>query len=136
MITLYYYANNLNYLTIGTGNKSELTVGYFTKHGDGGVDLLPLGDLTKTEVRQLAGELDIPQELIDRPPTAGLWHGQTDEEELGITYEALDKAITAIENNELDSFEDKKTLQKVLEFKESASHKLISTPIYKKDGEE
>ena len=135
MITLYYYANNLNYLTIGTGNKSELTVGYFTKYGDGGVDLLPLGDLTKTEVRQLALELDIPQELIDRPPTAGLWHGQTDEEELGISYEALDKAITAIENNKIDSFEDKKTLQKVLKFKKGALHKLVVTPMYKKSGE-
>jgi len=135
MITLYYYANNLNYLTIGTGNKSELTVGYFTKHGDGGADLLPLGDLTKTEVRQLAKELDIPQELIDRPPTAGLWHGQTDEEELGITYKALDKAITAIENNQIDSFEDKKTLQRVLKLKKNALHKLVATPIYKKSGE-
>ena len=135
MIALYYYANNLNYLTIGTGNKSELTVGYFTKHGDGGADLLPLGDLTKTEVRQLAKELDIPQELIDRPPTAGLWHGQTDEEELGITYKALDKAITAIENNQIDSFEDKKTLQKVLKLKKNALHKLVATPIYKKSGE-
>ena len=135
MIALYYYANNLNYLTIGTGNKSELTVGYFTKHGDGGADLLPLGDLTKTEVRQLAKELDIPQELIDRPPTAGLWHGQTDENELGITYEVLDKAIVAIENNKIDDFEDKDVLQKVLKFKKGALHKLVVTPMYKKGGE-
>lgn len=93
MATLYYMANKHNYLVIGTGNKSELTMGYFTKYGDGGVDLLPLGNLLKTQVRKLAKELNVLQEIIDRPPSAGLWHGQTDEGEMGITYSELDRII-------------------------------------------
>jgi len=93
MTTLYYLASKNNYLVIGTGNKSELTMGYFTKYGDGGVDLLPLGNLLKTQVRELAKELNVLQEIIDRPPSAGLWHGQTDEDEMGITYAELDRII-------------------------------------------
>jgi NAD+ synthase len=77
-------------LVIGTSNRSELTGGYFTKHGDGGSDLLPLGELTKGEVRQLAHALDVPQRIIDKPPSAGLWADQTDEGEMGLTYEELD----------------------------------------------
>ncbi len=93
MITLYYSANQLKYLVIGSGNRSELTVGYFTKHGDSGVDVLPLGNLVKKEVRELARYLKIPQEIIDKAPSAGLWAGQTDESEMGFTYEALDNYI-------------------------------------------
>ncbi|TYP48698.1 NAD+ synthase [Thermosediminibacter litoriperuensis] len=93
MITLYYYAALNNYLVVGTGNKSELTVGYFTKYGDGGVDLLPLGNLVKKQVRGLAVYLGIPQDIIEKPPTGGLWEGQTDEGEMGITYEELDNYI-------------------------------------------
>lgn len=93
MLTLYYHANVLNRLVVGTGNKSELTVGYFTKYGDGGVDILPLGNLVKTEVRQLAEYLHVPQEIIGKPPSAGLWSGQTDESEMGLTYADLDGYI-------------------------------------------
>jgi NAD+ synthase len=94
MLTLYYFANKLNYLVVGTGNKSELTMGYFTKYGDGGVDILPLGDLLKTEINKLAAELGVPREIIDKPPSAGLWAGQTDEGEMGITYAELDKILS------------------------------------------
>lgn len=97
MTTLYYFANKLNFLVVGTGNKSERLMGYFTKYGDGGVDLSPLGDLTKSQVRQLARELKIPARIIDRPPSAGLWAGQTDEEEMNIRYEDLDKIIVSLE---------------------------------------
>jgi len=90
MVTLYYFANCLNYLVVGAGNKSELCVGYFTKYGDGGVDLLPLGNLVKSQVRDLATYLGIPRRIIDKPPSAGLWSGQTDEAELGLTYSELD----------------------------------------------
>jgi len=93
MLTLYYFANNLNYLVLGTGNKSELSVGYFTKYGDGGVDLLPIGGLLKTEVRRLAARLGIPDRVIVKPPTAGLWKGQTDECEMGLTYDLLDRML-------------------------------------------
>lgn len=97
MIQLYTYANEHNALVIGTGNKSELTIGYFTKHGDGGVDFEPLGHLYKTEVFKIAKELDIPNEIVDKPPTAGLWKGQTDEDEIGMSYEKLDKILEYLE---------------------------------------
>jgi len=87
MITLYYFANNLNYLVIGTGNRSEIAVGYFTKYGDGGVDILPLGGLLKTEVREIARYLGVPEHVLNRTPSAGLWAGQTDEREIGIPQE-------------------------------------------------
>ncbi|MCM8801272.1 MAG: NAD+ synthase [Candidatus Omnitrophica bacterium] len=93
MIILYYFANKLNYLVCGTSNKSELMVGYFTKYGDGAADILPIADLLKKEVRQLAKDLKIPEQIINKPPTAGLWPGQTDEDELGITYEELDDIL-------------------------------------------
>jgi len=93
MITLYYYAKLYNYIVVGTGNRSELEVGYFTKYGDGGVDILPLGSLVKTQVWELAKHLGVPDRIICKPPTAGLWAGQTDEGELGITYKQLDQVI-------------------------------------------
>lgn len=94
MSVLYFIANSLNYLVAGTGNRSELTIGYFTKYGDGGVDLLPLGRLLKSEVRELAIDLEIPQSIIEKPPSAGLWAGQTDEDEMGFTYTDLERYLT------------------------------------------
>jgi NAD+ synthase len=93
MVTLYYFANRLNYLVVGSSNKSELSVGYFTKYGDGGVDLIPLGNLVKSQVRDLATYLGIPREIIGKPPSAGLWPGQTDEGQLGLTYKELDRYL-------------------------------------------
>jgi NAD+ synthase len=93
MTTLYFLANTLNYLVAGTGNRSELAIGYFTKHGDGGVDLLPIGHLLKGDVREAARELGVPEDILVRPPTAGLWAGQTDEEEMGFTYAELDACL-------------------------------------------
>jgi NAD+ synthase len=90
MLTLYAVAQERGFLVCGTGNKIELTVGYFTKHGDSGVDLLPLGDLLKGEVRALADHLGVPRDIIVKPPSAGLWEGQTDEKEMGYTYQELD----------------------------------------------
>ena len=94
MLTLYYFANRLNYLVVGSSNRSELAVGYYTKHGDSGVDILPLGNLVKREVRALAEFLSIPRRIIDKPPSAGLWRGQTDEAEIGLSYEELDRYLT------------------------------------------
>jgi NAD+ synthase len=93
MVTLYYLANRLNYLVVGSSNRSELSVGYFTKHGDGGSDLMPLGNLTKMQVREMAEHLDIPGEIIDKPPSAGLWDRQMDEAELGLSYDELDRYL-------------------------------------------
>ena len=97
MMALYHHANENGLLVMGTSNKSETAVGYFTKYGDGGADFIPLGDLYKTEVRELAREIQVPDDLIEKPPTAGLWEGQTDEGELGIKYEELDRILLGIE---------------------------------------
>src|SRR5690554_1405755 len=99
MIALYYWASSLSYLVVGTGNRSELAVGYFTKYGDGGVDLLPLGHLVKTEVQEIARALEIPEKIINKPPSGGLWEGQTDEGELGLTYNELDRYLLTGEGN-------------------------------------
>lgn len=93
MTVLYYFSATMHYRVVGTGNKSEIHIGYFTKYGDGGVDLEPLGSLTKGEVRELARYLGIPEEIIEKKPTAGLWEGQTDEDEMGFTYQELDSYL-------------------------------------------
>ena len=93
MSTLYFFANTVNYLVAGTGNRSELSIGYFSKYGDGGVDLLPIGRLVKSEVRALARELNVPATIIERTPSAGLWLGQTDEDEMGFTYAELERYL-------------------------------------------
>jgi NAD+ synthase len=93
MSIIYYYANAKNYLVCGTGNKSEILIGYFTKHGDGACDMEPIGDLYKSEVFKLSEFLNIPQEIIDKPPRAGLWANQTDEDEIGMSYDLLDEIL-------------------------------------------
>jgi NAD+ synthase len=93
MTTLYYLADSLNYLVVGTSNRSALAIGAFTKHGDGGCDLLPLGRLAKGEVRLMAGELGVPPSILSRPASAGLWIGQTDEEEMGFSYAELERYL-------------------------------------------
>jgi len=100
MCILYYFANKRKLLVAGTSNKSELYMGYGTKYGDLGSDFLVIGNLFKSEVRELARYLGVPQEIIDKPPSAGLWKGQRDEDELGITYELLDKILERIERGE------------------------------------
>ena len=97
MIMLYEYANSTNRLVCGTSNKSELLIGYFTKYGDGGADIQPIGDIYKTQVVKLARYLDIPEEIIRKPPTAGLRYGQTDEDEIGIPYYILDQILYGLE---------------------------------------
>lgn len=93
MASLYFVANSVNYLVAGTGNRSELTIGYFTKHGDGGVDMLPIGGLLKSEVYTLAKALGVPERVIEKPPSAGLWQGQTDEREMGFSYADLERYL-------------------------------------------
>ena len=98
MMVSYHYANALNMMVIGSSNKTELLTGYFTKYGDGGVDLMPLGDLYKCQIRQLAHHMGVPQEIIEKTPTAGLWPGQTDEGDMGASYDTIDLILWGREN--------------------------------------
>jgi NAD+ synthase len=93
MAALYLLANQENLLVCGTTNKSELLTGYYTKNGDGGADIEPIADVWKTDVRRLAKHLEIPRDIINKPPTAGLWQGQTDEADLGMSYDELDRYL-------------------------------------------
>lgn len=122
MVTLYYFANQLGYMVAGAGNRSELSVGYFTKYGDGGVDILPLGELVKREVRELAGFLGVPQPIIDKPPSAGLWQGQTDEGEMGLGYEELDQYLVSGEAST-------GVRQKIESMIEASTHKRALPPV-------
>lgn len=93
MTIIYYYANAKNYLVSGTGNKSEILIGYFTKYGDGACDIEPIGDLYKNDVYKLSEHLDVPKEILDKPPRAGLWNNQTDEDEIGMSYDLIDHIL-------------------------------------------
>jgi len=117
MSALYYFAGRKKYLVVGTGNRTELTLGYFTKYGDGGVDLLPLGHLVKHEVCELAAHLGVPQSIIDKPPTAGMWQGQTDEGEIGFSYDALDRYLVGGQGEE-------ELAARVEELRRTNAHKL------------
>ncbi len=97
MLLLYYYANSLNYLVIGTSNKSELKCGYFTKYGDGAADIIPMGPIYKTQVKKIAKKIGVPKNIIKKQPTAGLWKDQTDKKELGLPYEKIDKIYKGLE---------------------------------------
>jgi NAD+ synthase len=102
MTTLYAVASNFGYLVVGTDNAAEWHTGYFTKYGDGGVDLVPLVHLTKGEVRELARTLGVPEDVINKAPSAGLWEGQTDENEMGTTYDLIDRYLKGEEIPEKD----------------------------------
>jgi NAD+ synthase len=133
MITLYYFANSYNKLVVGTGNKSELMLGYFTKYGDGGVDLLPLGDLYKTEVREFAKSLGVPERILKKPPSAGLWEGQTDEGEIGLSYEEIDSILRALEGEKgyrMSDFPEEK-VEKVKRMVKLSVHKREMPSIFK-----
>lgn len=131
MTTLYYIANLVNGIVVGTGNKSEAMIGYYTKYGDGGVDLLPIIDLYKHEVRALARQVGVPQSVIDRPPSAGLWQGQTDEDEIGLTYEALDNVLAAIESGDTSATEPT-TLDRVTSMIAVSEHKRQPVPAFRR----
>lgn len=131
MTTLYYLANRYNGLVVGTGNKTELSIGYFTKYGDGGVDILPLGDLDKTAVRALARQLGVPEPVIAKAPSAGLWEGQTDEGEIGVTYDELDRALAAIAAGESDSVAPR-TVERVTSLAATSEHKRRPVPIFRR----
>ncbi len=131
MMVLYAIANEESRLVAGTSNKSELLTGYFTKYGDGASDFAPIGDLYKTQVRILARKIGIPEDIINKRPSANLLPGQYDEEELGVSYESLDRVLHAIELNiPRESIADfagveKKIADRVLELYERSRHKRV-----------
>ncbi len=122
MLALYHFANQLKYMVVGSSNKSELEIGYFTKYGDGGVDIIPLGNLVKGQIRELASFLDIPQEIIKKAPSAGLWQGQTDEGELGFSYDELDRYLISGEASD-------EVRRKVEPMMAAGSHKRQPSPM-------
>ncbi len=93
MTILYYYANMNDLAVLGTGDKSEILLGYYTKYGDGGVDLLPIGDVYKTQVRVMARKLGVPEKIVTKPSSPRLWPGHMAEEELGVKYEEVDAVL-------------------------------------------
>ena len=133
MTTLYYVANLVKGVVLGTGNKSEAMIGYFTKYGDGGVDLFPIIDLYKFEVRAVAAHIGVPQSVIDRPPSAGLWQGQTDEDEIGLTYDQLDEALMAIERGDTAGIAPD-VLDRVKTMNAVSNHKRQPVPTFSKDS--
>ncbi|MGZ9428714.1 NAD(+) synthase [Mycoplasma sp. 1012] len=122
MTTLYALAQEYKYLVLGTDNFSEMYLGYFTKYGDGGVDLLPIVQITKSEVRAMARYLEIPESIINKTPTAGLWENQSDEAELGFTYNDLE--IYFKDKSKLDS----KTIVLIEKQHKISEHKRVALP--------
>jgi NAD+ synthase len=133
MTTLYYLANRYNGLVVGTGNKTELAIGYFTKYGDGGVDVLPLGDLDKTTVRGLARALGVPGPVISKAPSAGLWEGQTDEAEIGVTYDELDRTLASLSGGEAKESIAPVTMKRVSALVAASEHKRAAIPVFRRD---
>jgi len=127
MMVIYYYANINNFLVCGTGNKTELTLGYFTKYGDGGCDILPIGDLYKTEVWEFARALNIPEKIIAKTPTADLWEGQTDKEEIGFSYNEIDESLQKIVVGKIEGEIGKK----LYEMNKQSEHKRRPPSVFK-----
>lgn len=132
MMAIYYVGQSLgDSLVAGTSNRTELAIGYFTKYGDGGVDFEPIGGLYKCEVRNIAKVLNIPGEIISKPPSAGLWEGQTDEDEIGLIYNILDEIIFRIDNNLELSDLNQDDVKKVKDMMKAAHHKITMPPIFR-----
>jgi NAD+ synthase len=131
----YFVANAENRVVLGTGNRSEAATGYFTKYGDGAVDCHPIGNLYKCQVRQLARDLGVPEDLVTRTPTAAMWEGQTDEEEMGLGYDELDAILAMHVDGPLSKSATVRTLDvpesavdRVVELYEKSKHKRAMPP--------
>ena len=135
MILRYYLATAHSGVVVGTGNKVEdFGVGFYTKYGDGGVDISPIADLTKTQVREAAKSLGVLGKIITAPPTDGLWEdSRTDEEQIGASYEELEWAMDYVDNNKNDHLEprEKEVLDIFLDYRERNAHKMNPIPIFK-----
>lgn len=129
MGALYAVANNLGYLVAGTDNAAEMYTGYFTKYGDGGVDMLPIANLPKSEVYEWAKELGIHEDLINKAPSAGLWEGQTDENEMGTTYNYIDMVVSG--NREDVPEKDLEIIERLHRVSEHKRAPVPKPPIFK-----
>jgi len=141
MVLLYAYAQIMNYLVIGTGDKSELLLGYFTKYGDGGVDILPIGDLYKTQVRELGRYLGLPEDIVTKPSSPALWEGQTAEGELGVSYDIIDAVLYLRVEKMMDINSIAKELQidaeivsKIDRMVKTSQHKRLPPEIFRLSG--
>ena len=137
MVTLHQISGSTKGIVVGTGNKVEdFGVGFYTKYGDGGVDISPLGDLLKTEVWQLGKDLNILQTIIDAPPTDGLWEdGRTDKDQLGgLTYEEMERAMDLDDKGAIAIGSDQDLLKKYHEIRKLNLHKMNPIPIFNKDN--
>ena len=135
MAVLYSVAQKENGLVVGTGDKSELILGYFTKHGDGGADLFPIAGLYKTEVKRLALRIGIPATIANKPPSPALWKGHTAKGELGFSYDEADAVLSAMEfgssRMRLEGRFGKKIVEKIMRRIRENSHKSLMAPVCK-----
>ncbi|MDR2873651.1 MAG: NAD+ synthase [Methanobrevibacter sp.] len=135
MSILYYFANLKNGLVSGTGNRSELLIGYLTKFGDGACDFELIGDIYKTQVKELAKDLEIPKVIINKAPRAGLWDNQADEDEIGMTYDILDQLLYLIVDKKLENKDilkqiniSKIEINRIRNMVKNSMHKIQSPP--------
>lgn len=136
MTLLYALAGCYNGLVIGTSNRTEIMIGYITKYGDGGCDCEPIGDLYKTEIFEIAEALPVPLSIIDKKPSAELWEGQTDEDEIGLTYKKMDKILHAFNEEILSLFDieeifGEEEVNKVIAMSARSEHKRKMPPVFK-----
>ena len=138
MVSLYQIAGSIKGLVVGTGNKIEdFGVGFFTKYGDGGVDISPIADLTKSQVRSMASFLKINDEIINAQPTDGLWNDdRTDEDQLGATYEELEWSMDYVDNNKNEILDkrQKEVIEIFLRFRKNNQHKMLPIPVFKSNS--
>jgi NAD+ synthase len=132
MALLYYYAATNNLLVLGTADKSELVLGYFTKFGDEGADIFPLGELYKTQVRLLGKELQIPEQILHKPSSPGFWRGQLAEKEIGLPYSEIDRILESYRQNRLNRREfSHRKVKLVIDLIKKNQHKKDDIPICK-----
>ncbi len=134
MVTLYYIANSDGLLVAGTSNKSERLAGYFTKWGDAAADFYPIAGIYKTDLYEVARELGVPTSILEREPSAGLWEGQTDEGEMGVTYRQLDEILKAIEEGRPPDA-PAEMVERVRRMMEASEHKRAPVPMFIPGGE-
>ena len=125
MVTLYAFAQSRNLLVCGTSNRSEYETGYFTKYGDSGVDLMPLAGFLKRDIREMARLLNVPEHIITKAPSAGLYEGQTDESDMGFTYDVLDEYLAS------GKITDPQAKQRIDVMRRRSEHKRKPIPIFR-----